>query len=106
MKTRTDVDINFGPLPMEKGISLEWRGKIITDRLRPVGCQKSGHPIYVPTVLFDGNPISDYTVTTTDSSANVSVQADGSLLIEMGSSNRVYFTIQYGNYTATFCAVN
>jgi len=104
--TRTDVGINFGPQQVKSGLSLDWRGKITANENTPIGMMKSAHPLFVATVLYDGKPIKDYTVTTKDSSAKLTVQADGSLLIEMNESRSVEFTVKYGKSSSTFRAVN
>ena len=96
---RTDMRILFGSLPKVSGISLEWH-----DKIYPGGSAfgSSNRSIFVPLVLFDGEPVSDYTVTSDDPNTKFTVQADGSLLIEKFAAGTVSYTITCRGQTASF----
>lgn len=96
---RTDMYILFGSLPKVPGISLERH-----DQIYPSGSAFGtlGQSIFVPIVLFDGEPVSDYTVSSDDPNTRFTVQADGSLLIEKFAAGTVSYTITCRGQTASF----
>ena len=98
---RTDQSVRFGPVPNEPGLSLYWRGYIIKNG-SGFGLSGVNQTIFVPTVLLNGQKISEYTVSGSASGMKVTVQSDGSLLIEKPNAGSSSFTVRYGDYSATF----
>jgi len=98
--------VHVGPHEKIPGLSLLRRGHV-TKPDHGFGVSGVKHTIFVAQVLFDGDPISDYTVTGDDPRCSFTVQADGSLLIEKPNMDgEVFFTIACRGTTATFSVVS
>lgn len=99
---RSNFNVQVGPYEKLPGLSLLRRGFVIEPD-HGFGVTNVNHTIFVAQVLFDGEPISEYTVSCRDKSCTFTIQADGSLLIEKPHiDGEVKFTITYQGTTATF----
>ena len=95
------VSFRVGPPEKVPGITLLRRGHI----LRPeqnTGVQNIDHSIFVFEVLFNGEPISDYSVSCNDPNCKITIQADGSLLFLKEHLGLTKFTITCRGKTANF----
>ena len=100
---RTKTNLSFcAPVP-KAGFVLDWHGSNI---LPGNGFGGNMHPYFVVDVYYNGVRIQDYTVTAENGApCDISVQADGSLLLMRNGRGEGKFTVSYQGKSATFRCV-
>lgn len=98
-RTKRNLDFDV-PIP-DSGFAITRKGWTL---LPGISFGDNTKPYYVLDVYYNGERVSDYTVTTSGSSITASIQADGTLLLMKNSGGKTQFTISYQGESATFGA--